>query len=107
MCAGRSSPLSLNSGWDARIPDAGPSLTDFRFNPHFPVNTLTLMRGAVATAKDNALEPYIEAGLAAMWEQGLFKEWGPPLIEPPRTQRNRRAGPHHSYRSVGQRRARH
>lgn len=47
------------------------SLTAFQFNPHFPVNTLTLMRGAVVAARDSALEPYIEAGLAAMWELGL------------------------------------
>ncbi len=46
-------------------------LTAFRFNPHFPVNTLTLMRGAVAAAEDGVLQPYIEAGLAAMWEAGL------------------------------------
>lgn len=47
------------------------SLTAFQFNPHFPVNTLTLMRGAVAAAADGVLEPYLDAGLAAMWEQGL------------------------------------
>ena len=47
------------------------SLTDFNFNPHFPVNTLMLMRGAIAAAEDGALEPYIEAGLTAMWEAGL------------------------------------
>jgi 2-hydroxychromene-2-carboxylate isomerase len=47
------------------------SLTAFKFNPHFPVNTLTLVRGAVAAASDDVLEHYIEAGLAAMWESGL------------------------------------
>jgi len=47
------------------------SLTDFQFNPHFPVNTLLLMRGAIAAAQDGALETYIEAGLSAMWEKGL------------------------------------
>ena len=46
-------------------------LTAFTFNPHFPVNTLMLMRGAIVAADNNALERYIEAGLSAMWESGL------------------------------------
>lgn len=46
-------------------------LSAFRFNPHFPVNTLLLMRGAIAADEAGALERYIEAGLAAMWEAGL------------------------------------
>jgi len=46
-------------------------LSEFRFNPHFPVNTLTLMRGAIAAARVNLFERYIEAGLVAMWERGL------------------------------------
>lgn len=47
------------------------ALTAFQFNPHFPVNTLTLMRGAIAAAEDDVLDRYINAGLAAMWESGL------------------------------------
>lgn len=46
-------------------------LDKFSFNPHFPVNTLMLMRGAVAAEADGRLHDYVEAGLAAMWEQGL------------------------------------
>jgi 2-hydroxychromene-2-carboxylate isomerase len=46
-------------------------LTRFRFNPHFPVNTLLLMRGAVAAEMDGYLADYVEAGLVSMWEQGL------------------------------------
>lgn len=46
-------------------------LTRFQFNPHFPVNTLMLMRGAIAADVDGRLAEYVEAGLAAMWEQGL------------------------------------
>ena len=46
-------------------------ITRFKMNPHFPVNTLLLMRGAIATQQDGSLIPYIEAGLAAMWEEGL------------------------------------
>ena len=43
----------------------------FRFNPHFPVNTLILMRGAVAAQMNGQANAYITAGLKHMWEEGL------------------------------------
>ncbi len=43
-------------------------LQDFTFNKHFPVNTLIMMRAAIAAERDGVLAPYIEAGMAAMWE---------------------------------------
>ena len=46
-------------------------LTAFAMNPHFPVNTLRLMRGAVAAQRQGVFEAYVEAGFRAMWEQGL------------------------------------
>ena len=46
-------------------------LTKFRMNPHFPVNTLLTMRGAIAAEMDGALAPYAEAVFRAMWEDGL------------------------------------
>ena len=46
-------------------------LDRYRFNPHFPVNTLLLMRGALVAARDGFLERYLEIGLVAMWEDGL------------------------------------
>lgn len=46
------------------------ALTDFVFNPHFPVTTVLLMRGAVAAQEEGTLDSYIEAGLRAMWEEG-------------------------------------
>ena len=46
-------------------------LTKFVMNPHFPVNTLLAMRGAVAAAGQGLLAPYVEAVFAAMWEQGV------------------------------------
>ena len=46
-------------------------LDKFELNPHFPVNTLILMRGAIAVNKAGRLAEYIEAGTCAMWEQGL------------------------------------
>ncbi|GHE67952.1 DSBA oxidoreductase [Camelimonas fluminis] len=44
-------------------------ITRFRFNPYFPVNTLQLMRGAVAAQRENVFAPYVEAVFSAMWEQ--------------------------------------
>ena len=43
----------------------------FAFNPHFPVNTLTLMRGAVGLQlRHPALfAPYVDAAFQAMWAQ--------------------------------------
>ncbi len=46
-------------------------LGQFRFNPHFPVNTLGIMRGAVAAQKLGVFERYVEAMYAGMWEDGL------------------------------------
>ena len=45
-------------------------LTQFRFNPHFPVNTLQLMRGAVAARVAGVFRPYLDAVFADMWERG-------------------------------------
>jgi 2-hydroxychromene-2-carboxylate isomerase len=44
-------------------------LAAFRMNPHFPVNTLTLMRGAVAAEAEGVFEPYVEAMFHFMWEE--------------------------------------
>ena len=41
----------------------------FAMNPHFPVNTLQLMRGAVAAEIDGALPLYVEAAFHHMWEE--------------------------------------
>jgi 2-hydroxychromene-2-carboxylate isomerase len=46
-------------------------LTAYRFNPHFPVNTLLIMRGLVAARRAGVEDAYLEAVLSAMWEQGL------------------------------------
>ncbi|MEO1250775.1 MAG: 2-hydroxychromene-2-carboxylate isomerase [Pseudomonadota bacterium] len=44
------------------------SLTQFKFNPNFPINTLLLMRGAIVADRDGRLEEYVEAGFSHMWE---------------------------------------
>jgi 2-hydroxychromene-2-carboxylate isomerase len=46
-------------------------LTRYRMNPHFPVNTLKLMRGFLAARAAGQGEAYLEAGLQGMWEEGL------------------------------------
>lgn len=40
----------------------------FTMNPHFPVNTLSLMRGAVAAQQLECEEDYIRAIFRAMWQ---------------------------------------
>ena len=49
---------------------AAHGLTAFRFNPHFPVNTLLLMRGMIAAQRMGVGETYLEAMLKGMWEDG-------------------------------------
>ena len=46
-------------------------LAKFKMNPHFPVNTLALMRGFVAARALGNGDAYLEMGLAGMWEEGL------------------------------------
>ena len=46
-------------------------LTKFRINPHFPVNTLTIMRGAIVAEDEGVLDDYVDAVNRAMWEEGL------------------------------------
>ena len=46
-------------------------LTGFKMNPHFPVISLMLVRGALVAERDGYLMKYIDAMVDAMWEQGL------------------------------------
>jgi 2-hydroxychromene-2-carboxylate isomerase len=43
-------------------------LQQFRMNPHFPVNTLALMRGAAAAEMEGLLAPYTDVMFRYMWE---------------------------------------
>ena len=47
------------------------AIVDFVFNPHFPVNTLQLMRCAVAAQELGVFERYVQAIYDAMWAKGL------------------------------------
>jgi 2-hydroxychromene-2-carboxylate isomerase len=42
-------------------------ITKFKPNPFFPVNTLMLMRGAVAAKLENMFDPYFRAAYHHMW----------------------------------------
>ncbi len=43
----------------------------FKMNPHFPINSLHLMRGAVAAQHLGCFMPYVDAIMTAMWEDGV------------------------------------
>jgi 2-hydroxychromene-2-carboxylate isomerase len=44
------------------------NITTFKSNPFFPVNTLMLMRGAVAAKFENVFDQYFRAAYHHMWE---------------------------------------
>lgn len=45
-------------------------LTAYKMNPHFPMTTVTLMRGLIVAEEGGFKSDYIEAVLKAMWEEG-------------------------------------
>jgi 2-hydroxychromene-2-carboxylate isomerase len=45
------------------------AITRFRFNPHFPVNTLGLMRGAIAARDLGVFDRYVEEIFRHMWAE--------------------------------------
>jgi 2-hydroxychromene-2-carboxylate isomerase len=47
------------------------NLAKYRMNPHFPVNTLLVMRGLTAVMMEGDGTAYIETVLQALWEDGL------------------------------------
>lgn len=58
-------------GLETRRFVARHGLDAYRSNPHFPVNTLLIMRGLVAARRMGVGDRYLETVVAAMWEQGL------------------------------------
>ncbi|MCH2159350.1 MAG: 2-hydroxychromene-2-carboxylate isomerase [Oleiphilaceae bacterium] len=44
---------------------------EFKMNPHFPVNTLQLMRGVFAAMELDCVDAYIDVVYDAMWVKGL------------------------------------
>ncbi len=57
-------------GLETRRFVAKHGLSAYRQNPHFPVNTLLIMRGLIAARRQGVEPRYLEAVEAAMWEQG-------------------------------------
>jgi 2-hydroxychromene-2-carboxylate isomerase len=47
------------------------NLTDFKFNEHFPVNTISIVRGLLAAQELNCEKQYIDVVFSAIWEQSL------------------------------------
>jgi 2-hydroxychromene-2-carboxylate isomerase len=45
------------------------AITRYRFNPHFPVNTLALMRGAIAARDLGVFERYVGEVFRHMWAE--------------------------------------
>lgn len=54
------------------------ALTRFRMNPHFPINTIHIMRGLVAAQRLGVAEAYVAVVLKAMWEDG--ENMGDPMV---------------------------
>ena len=53
-------------------------LTKFRMNPHFPINTIHIMRGLVAAQRLEVADAYVAVVLKAMWEDG--ENMGDPVV---------------------------
>lgn len=51
---------------------------DYHMNPHFPINTLALMRGAVAVAGTADEAAYIDAMFRGVWVEG--RDMGDPAV---------------------------
>jgi 2-hydroxychromene-2-carboxylate isomerase len=58
-------------GLETRRFVARHGLAAYRANPHFPVNTLLIMRGLIAARRIGVEERYLATVEAAMWEDGL------------------------------------
>jgi len=54
-------------------------VSQFKMNPFFPVNTLALMRGAVAAESEGVLPRYVDAVFHHMWEEPKDMD-DPPVI---------------------------
>jgi 2-hydroxychromene-2-carboxylate isomerase len=51
---------------------------ELNFNPHFPINTLNLMRAAIAAQRLDCFDDYVDAVYDAIWVQG--KDMGNPEV---------------------------
>jgi 2-hydroxychromene-2-carboxylate isomerase len=72
---GNSSPINNQLKWPNGQRDlerfVAKYAVPFRRNPHFPINTLKLMRGAVVAEEEGFLPRYSAAIYAGIWQRGL------------------------------------
>ena len=54
--------------WDQRF-IAAHKLDQFKFNLHFPINAIMLMRGFIAAQQMGVVNGYVTVTMSAMWEQ--------------------------------------
>jgi len=75
---GNSSPIIAYAGVPAKLKYqmveirrfiAKHKLTKFKMNPHFPVNTLGLMRGAIAAEREGCFSHYVDVIFHNMWSE--------------------------------------
>lgn len=75
---GNQSPMMAYNGIKNKLPYealetrrfiARHAITEYKPNPHFPVNTLLMMRIAAGAVLDGALMPYLAAAYHHMWEE--------------------------------------
>jgi 2-hydroxychromene-2-carboxylate isomerase len=45
------------------------NITNYQWNPHFPVNTLQIMRGAIVAQRDGFLAKYVDEVYRHMWAE--------------------------------------
>ena len=72
---GNQAPMTAFGGIQGKLAyealGAKHQLDRYQFNPHFPVNTLLIMRGLVAARRLGVEQAYLDTVMAAMWERGL------------------------------------
>lgn len=75
QATGNASPAANKLKWPNAQRDlqrfVGKYQVPFRRNPHFPVNTLKLMRGAVVAEEEGFLDRYTDLMFRGMWREGL------------------------------------
>ena len=71
---GNVSPVSVPAKGRWMLADLARSARQFgvpmHFNPHFPINTLYLMRGATALLGEPEFQPYLTSVFTALWVGG-------------------------------------
>ncbi|MCP4756536.1 MAG: 2-hydroxychromene-2-carboxylate isomerase [Proteobacteria bacterium] len=79
---GNSSPMAVpaKGAWMGRDLEryANRYGVELKFNPHFPINTVQLMRGAVWAKEEGTLESYATAVFKAVWAEE--KNMGDPEV---------------------------